>query len=368
MLAEGKCLKVREMGPEPENTDAIAGEGTRSWMRRWRPYAAAILIAVGALGTLVGSAISLYLLNRPTGVARREVLVEKGMTVSEIAGMLHRRGIIRSPALLRVLAVVGGTSRGLKAGTHRFHGGMTTQEVLEELRVPRAVTRSVTIPEGLRRERIAGILADELGLDAGKLAEMMADPRVAREHGVEADHLEGYLFPETYSFSVNAGEKQVVRRMVEHFHRVFDGGMRHRAREMGMSVHEVVTLASIIEGEARLDEERALISAVYHNRLRARMRLQADPTVQYAITDGPRRLFNRDYQVNSPYNTYRRRGLPPGPIMSPGEASLRAALYPEDVDYLYFVAQGDGSHIFSRTIAEHEGAKRRTRRARRRSW
>ena len=135
-----------------------------------------------------------------------------------------------------------------------------------------------------------------------------------------------------------------------------------------MSLHEVVTLASIIEGEARIDEERPVISAVYHNRLRQKMRLQADPTVQYALEDGPRRLFYRDYAIDSPYNTYRVRGLPPGPIMSPGEASLRAALHPADVDYVYFVSQGDGSHLFSRTAAEHGRAKSKTYRARRDGW
>jgi UPF0755 protein len=185
---------------------------------------------------------------------------------------------------------------------------------------------------------------------------------------VEAQTLEGYLFPETYKFSLAMAERQVVRLMVDHFFGILDSRMRRRARDMGMSVHEVVTMASIIEGEAVLDHERPLISAVYHNRLQKRMRLQADPTVQYAIPDGPRRLFNRDYRIDSPYNTYRHYGLPPGPIMSPGEASIRAAVDPAEVGYLYFVAQGDGSHIFSRTMQEHEAAKRKTRRARRNMW
>lgn len=135
-----------------------------------------------------------------------------------------------------------------------------------------------------------------------------------------------------------------------------------------MTIHEAVTMASIIEGEAQVAEERATISAVYHNRLKKGMRLQADPTVQYAIPDGPRRLFYKDYSYQSPYNTYRHRGLPPGPIMSPGAASLEAAVNPADVDYLYFVAKGDGSHLFTKTAAEHEAAKQKTKAARRKSW
>ena len=196
----------------------------------------------------------------------------------------------------------------------------------------------------------------------------MEDPEFCKTLGVDAESLEGYLFPETYKFSLMMAEEQVIRRLVKQFQRVFDSQMRAQASRMGMTVHETVSMASIIEGEAQVGDERPIISAVYHNRLKKRMRLQADPTVQYAIVDGPRRLFYKDYRIDSPYNTYRHRGLPPGPIMSPGEASLRAALYPAEVNYLYFVARGDGSHIFSRTTREHEKAKRETRWARRRSW
>jgi UPF0755 protein len=320
------------------------------------------------MGAVVGMMGAIYALNRPTGVRPREVTIKKGMSVAEIAGQLHREGVIRSPRLLRAFSVLNGTSRRLTAGVHRFHGRMTAWQVLLELEVPRDVTRDVTIPEGMRREHVARVLAESLGLDEQELLAITSDPALCRELGVEAQTLEGYLFPETYKFSLAMAERQVVRLMVDHFFGILDSRMRRRARDMGMSVHEVVTMASIIEGEAVLDHERPLISAVYHNRLQKRMRLQADPTVQYAIPDGPRRLFNRDYRIDSPYNTYRHYGLPPGPIMSPGEASIRAAVDPAEVGYLYFVAQGDGSHIFSRTMQEHEAAKRKTRRARRNMW
>ena len=327
-----------------------------------------LLATVIAVGTLVGVSAAVYLLNRPTGVPRKEVVIQKGMTVAQIARLLHREGIIRSPSLLRILSLVGGTSRRLTAGVHPFYGWMSTRDVLMELKVPRDITRDVTIPEGLWVKQMVRLLAEALELDGDTLTRLASDPAFCRALGVEADNLEGYLFPETYRFSLMMDEEQALRTMVEHFFTVFDRAMRARAREMDMSVHQVVTLASIIEGEAQQDSERALISAVYHNRLRRRMRLQADPTVQYAIADGPRRLFYRDYKVDSPYNTYRHSGLPPGPVMSPGEASLRAALYPAEVDYLYFVAQGDGSHTFSRTMREHDEAKRKTRWARRRTW
>ena len=344
------------------------GDGGLRWLEVSRRSVLVLLGVVVILGAVFGVMGAILALNRSTGVRSREVTIKKGMSVAEIAGLLHREGIIRSPRLLRTFSVLNGTSRRLTAGVHRFHGRMTAWQVLLELEVPRDVTRDVTIPEGLRREQVARVLAASLGLDEDKLLAITSDPALCRELGVEAETLEGYLFPETYRFSLAMTELQVVRLMVDHFSGVFDSEMRKRARDMGMSAREVVTLASIIEGEAVLDHERRLISAVYHNRLQKRMRLQADPTVQYAIPDGPRRLFNRDYKIDSPYNTYRHYGLPPGPILSPGEASIRAAVDPADVSYLYFVAQGDGSHIFSRTMQEHEAAKRKTRRARRNMW
>jgi UPF0755 protein len=327
-----------------------------------------ICVLVALLGSGAGIVSAVYLLNRPTGVGARDVRIEKGMSVNAIGRALYEEGVIRSPRFLRVLSLLAGTSRNLTAGVHPFHGAMTAWEVLRELEVPRDVTRDVTIPEGLDREQTAAMLADSLGLSLTRLLEITVDPEFCRRAGVPAETLEGYLFPETYRFSLSMDEAQVLELMVDHFFKVFDSTLLARAKKISMSLHEAVTMASIIEGEAQLDAERPVISAVYHNRLRKRMRLQADPTVQYAISDGPRRLFYRDYGIDSPYNTYRIRGLPPGPIMSSGEASLRAAVEPADVPFLYFVAQGDGSHLFSQTAAEHGRAKRKTYRARREVW
>ncbi len=358
---------MAEKDPFEETASSLREEGAAGG-RSSRRFAAGVLLCVGILGAVFGILGAVYMLNRPTGVSLRQVTVQKGMSVPQIARLLHREGIIRSPRLLQVFSILNGTSRRLTAGVHPFHGGMTAWRVLLELEVPRDVTRDVTLPEGLRREQTARLLAERLELDEAVLLRLTSDPEFCRELGVEADNLEGYLFPETYKLSLMMDEAQVVRLLVKHFFGIFDARLKARARERGMSVHEAVTLASIVEGEARLDAERPVISAVYHNRLKRRMRLQADPTVQYAIADGPRRLFNRDYKIDSPYNTYRHRGLPPGPILSPGETSLKAALYPADVDYLYFVARGDGSHLFSRTAKEHEAAKRKTRWTRRKTW
>ncbi|MCY3764563.1 MAG: endolytic transglycosylase MltG [Gemmatimonadetes bacterium] len=325
------------------------------------------IIALFGAG-IAGLLLVVLALNRPTGSGAKDIVIQKGMTVLQIGELLHREGVIRSPRLLVMFSVFDGTSRRLKAGMHRFPENLSTWEALKKLAFSRDEFRRVTLPEGMTLARTLAVLASELDLDHNKMRRLAYDPGYCRRLGVPADNLEGYLFPETYQIPLTRDEEQVIRMLVRHFFTVFDSTMAERAHQTGLSAHEVVTLASIIEGEALLDRERATISAVYHNRLEEGMFLQADPTVQYVIEDGPRRLFYRDYKIDSPYNTYRHRGLPPGPVMNPGAASLRAALYPEDVDYLYFVAKGDGSHVFSRTVREHEEAKRRTRSARRRSW
>lgn len=339
----------------------------RLWEQIGRPSRALTIVAP-VTAILFGLTFSFYVLNRPTGIPPKSIRIETGSTVTAIAKRLKKERVIRSPWLLRTLAVATGASRRLTAGDHPFDGRMTAWEVLQELQVPRDVTQSVTIPEGLRKERIVGILARKLKLDARRLSKLVNDPAFCEKLGIRAKNLEGYLFPETYRVSVSANEEQVLTVLVNQFHEVFDDRLRRQAERLGMSVHEAVTMASIIEGEAQVGSERRTISAVYHNRLKRGMRLQADPTVQYAIPDGPRRLFYKDYAYPSPYNTYRHNGLPPGPILSPGAGSLEAAVNPASVDYLYFVAKGDGSHVFTRTAAEHEAAKKQTQSARRKTW
>lgn len=327
---------------------------------------------VGGVGLFLCSILGLFgsawWFNQATGAPSQVVVIEQGMTVPEIGRRLHQAKLIRSPQLLRVFARLNGTGRRLMAGPHPFHGHMTTWQVLRELERPREKLVDITLPEGLRMEVVAKTLASKLRLNEALLLKLMRDPDFCRSLGVPAKTLEGYLFPETYKVSAATDEKKILTMLVSHFFAAFDAKMRTRSQKVGMTMHEVVILASIVEGEAQLDEERSTIAAVYLNRLKKNMRLQADPTVQYALPDGPRRLFYKDYQYKSPYNTYRNNGLPPGPISSPGKASMKAVLYPASVDYIYFVARGDGSHVFSRTSKEHEVAKQQTARARRKTW
>jgi UPF0755 protein len=169
---------------------------------------------------------------------------------------------------------------------------------------------------------------------------------------------EGYLYPNTYYFYYDTSPEDIIDTLVSQFWKEFDENLISRANELGLSVHEVVTLASIIEGEAMLDNERSTISSVYHNRLKINMKLQADPTIQYIIKGPPKTLSTRDLRIKSPYNTYQNYGLPPGPINNPGIQSIKAALYPLETNYLFFVAQGDGSHAFTTNEKDHEAAKR----------
>ncbi|HET7621112.1 MAG TPA: endolytic transglycosylase MltG, partial [Gemmatimonadaceae bacterium] len=207
-------------------------------------------------------------------------------------------------------------------------------------------------------------LTTELGVPEDSVRAAVRDSALRDELGITTPTLEGYLFPDTYIFSYGTQARAAVKELVRHFETVWQPEWNDRLRQLGMSRNEIVTLASIIEKEARLPEERPVISAVYHNRLRIGMPLQADPTVQYALGEHHERILYRDLEVESPYNTYRHTGLPPGPIASPGKASIEAALFPASVPYLYFVADSDGHHEFRSTFKEHREAKQRIRRER----
>jgi UPF0755 protein len=203
------------------------------------------------------------------------------------------------------------------------------------------------------------------GVDSAALLDEIRSPQRLERRHIDAPSLEGYLFPDTYVVPWGVSPAEVVSQMLDRLDAVFTDSLFARAVEIGMTPHEVLTLASIVEAEARVPAERPIISAVYHNRLRRGMRLEADPTVAYAMGGFRGRMLFVHLEIDSPYNTYRNKGLPPGPICSPGQAAIRAALYPDpDTDALYFVARGDGSHIFSKTLREHQTAVQKVRRAR----
>lgn len=300
---------------------------------------------------------SLLFLNSPTGLAAdREILVRSGMTARQIGRLLKAERVIRSERLFALAASLRGIDRKIEAGRYRFDGLSSTLVVVRDF-LKRALTVNVTIPEGLTMKSTAGILRREAGLDSALFVSLACDRKVAARSGIDAPTLEGYLFPDTYNLFIGSTEEACIEKMTGKFRQVFNDRLRRRVRETGLSLHQVVTLASIIEKESKIADERPMISAVFLRRLSVGRALESCVTVEYALGYHKARLSGSDVRFESPYNTYLHTGLPPGPIASPGRASLVAALYPAaDDGYLYFVARGDGSHIFSRSENDHLAA------------
>jgi len=290
--------------------------------------------------------------------------VEKGWSARRVLDRLSERGIVRGALPLRLACRLFYPGERFKAGEYLFATSLKTKDVLIQIFGGRIHLVPVTVPEGLTGDEMAGLLrpGDAAGADAFRRA--FLDVSLIADLDPRARDLEGYLFPNTYSLPRTAPEADLVAAMVAEFRQVFGESLRRRAAGLGMSVRDVVTLASLIEEETALPDERPLVSAVFHNRLRIGMKLDCDPTIAYALKREGRytgRLLTRDLKLPSSYNTYLHAGLPPGPISNPGRTSLEAALHPSPDSYLYFVARGDGGHRFSRTLGEHLDAVKKYR-------
>ncbi|HEV8341295.1 MAG TPA: endolytic transglycosylase MltG [Candidatus Binatia bacterium] len=285
-----------------------------------------------------------------------EVKVERGEPFSSVVRNLKDRGVIQNERLFSLWARLWATDRQIHWGLYRFELPLSLQEILDQMRLGRGVFYRVTIREGLTLKEIADLLEKEGVAKRDQFLKDASDPGLLSHAGLAADGFEGYLFPDTYYFTPFVTEREILVTMTTQFRRAFTSEMRLRAREIGLNLHEVVTLASLIEKEAGVDEERPLVSAVFHNRLKKKMLLQSDPTVIYGLKNFSGDLTRKDLQNRNPYNTYRILGLPPAPICSPSFASLMAALYPAPVPYLYFVSKNDGTHLFSVNFNEHDRA------------
>lgn len=278
------------------------------------------------------------------------------------AESLASADIVGSARAFRLYAKLRGHDRAIKPGMYELRPDASWEHVLTALRDGRGIVNPVTIPEGFRLRQIETLLAQRLGLNRDSLRAAFADSALRARLGVPIDTLEGYLFPDTYVFPPGTSARAVVTAMVRRFERRWKPEWTARLDTLRVTRHQVMTLASIVEGEAKLAPERPIIAAVYWNRLRRRMLLQADPTVQYALPQYQSRLMLRHLGVASAYNTYRNAGLPPGPIGAPGAASIEATLYPANVPHLYFVGFPDGHHEFRNTLAEHQAIARRAQR------
>jgi len=288
------------------------------------------------------------------------VVVDRGLSYSQIAERFTAAGMIREERLFLVLGRVFGIEHRAKAGRYRFASTSNMVDILKTLYKGATYRERVLVRPGKTMETVVEIMSSGAAVDSAGFAALIADSAFVERLGVPSSTAEGYLFPDTYDIEWQESPESVIRRMVAGFFKAFDETLRIRARQMDMTVNEVVVLASIIEKEAMLDSERPVISAVFHNRLKIGMKLQADPTVRYALRKWTGRVLYRDLEVQSPFNTYWAYGLPPRPICSPGLASLVAALYPVPGSKdLYFVARGDGGHFFSHDVRSHNQAKAR---------
>ena len=295
-----------------------------------------------------------------------QLKVVRGMSSQAIADQLAENNLIHNRWTFVFVTHLSGTSHRLQVGTYRLSGAMSIPQIIDHLKTGKVVTQRFVVPEGLTVVQIAKLWEKAgFGTEAA-FKQAVCDPEWLQKYKIGGETLEGYLFPNTYQFPDGATPQVILEIMLGEFEQRWTAEFTDEAKALGFSKHEVITLASIIEAEARVPDERPLVSAVFHNRLRRGWKLQADPTALYGLGNPDRPPRAADLRVDSPYNTYLYKGLPPGPICNPGWASILAALRPASVDYMYFVAIGDGRHHFSKTLREHQNMINKIRRNRRR--
>ena len=324
------------------------------------------------LGVILFSALAFYqlIINWPQAnpYAMVKVNIPKGANVTDVSRILKEMNIIANKQMFRIAVWALGHEKKLPAGSYTLNGARSNYQIIDQLVNGVPNLKRVTVQEGWTIKIIAAELEKVLGTDADEFIKLSENKSLLRKWNIKHDSFEGFLFPDTYYFLEDQNPKEIMDIMVKEYHNCVTDSLHARAQELGFNIKEMITLASIIEGEALYNSERPVISGVYHNRLKKGMKLQADPTIQYIINDGPRRLLNKDLKIESPYNTYLKKGLPPGPINNPGKESILAALYPMKNDYLFFVARGDGYHEFSKTEQEHNKAKRKFKANRKRNF
>jgi UPF0755 protein len=310
----------------------------------------------------LGIVLALATACRGGGTGEARVLVPRGATLRVAAESLAKNGVVQNATAFRVYAMIRGGDRSIRAGTYVFKRGLSWGEVLDDLRGGKGLQHSITIPEGWSLFQIVPQLARVLEAPVDSVQAAVRDTALLHALDIPTPTLEGYLFPDTYVFAEGTTPRAAVRTMVERFQQVWRPEWDQRLQALVMSRHDIMALASIVEKEARIPEERPVIAAVYMNRLKSRMLLQADPTVQYALGRHVSRVLYKDLEIDSPYNTYKNLGLPPGPIASPGRPSIVAALNPANVPYKFFVAYPDGHHEFTENFSAHSVAVRAARR------
>jgi UPF0755 protein len=319
-------------------------------------FRAELRVALVAAGCMLVAACG----GEPHGAPAR-VIIPRGASFAQATDSLAKAKVVGWPKAFRLYGRVTGGDRNIKPGTYLLKQGTPWSDIVSALNGGHGLVNTITIPEGYDTHQITPLLARTLRVPADSVKAAMRDTALLARLDIPNPTLEGYVFPDTYAFPIGTTARQAVREMVYAFERKWKPDWDASLTELKINRNDLVTMASIVEKEARVPEERPVIAAVYYNRLRKGMLLQADPTVQYALGRHVGRVFYKDLAIKSPYNTYINKGLPPGPIASPGVASLAAAAHPASVPYLYFVASRDGHHEFRMTLDEHVNAIRQVR-------
>ncbi len=283
----------------------------------------------------------------------RMVLIGSGQTFDSVTRILNEKEIIRSPLKFKLFARIKGFDRKVRAGEYLLSSSMSPEKILENLAEGKVYLYPVTIPEGYNINQIASLLEEKGVVKGAEFLKAANDPNFIEQLGIDAKNFEGYLFPDTYFFAKDVSPRKMISTMVKQFYTTFNPIWEKRVPDLNFSVHEIVTLASIIEKETGIAEERPLVSSVFHNRLNKNMFLQSDPTVIYGVENFDGNLTRKHLNTPTPYNTYTAGGLPPGPIANPGKASLEAALFPPESPYLFFVSKKDNTHFFSTNYDDH---------------
>jgi UPF0755 protein len=332
----------------------------KSWMKRTAALFGIFLLILSALAAVGLWQMKLFI-HTPAdkGGQQQVIIIETGKNLKAISKLLAQKKIVTNDKLFTLLVRYKKTARKIQAGEYSLSSAMTPEQILTALVKGRVLLHRLTVPEGMNLEETAQIVENSgFGSKIDFLA-LATNPKFVHRLKINADTLEGYLFPETYFFRQNTSHEKIIQQMVQRFHKVYNPQWEQRTLDLGFSLHEIVILASIIEKETGDSSERPIIASVFHNRLKRGMRLESDPTVIYGIPDFNGNITRKDLQTTTAYNTYRIKGLPKGPIASPGKLSLEAALFPASTDFIFFVSKKDTTHKFSRTLKEHNRAVRR---------
>jgi UPF0755 protein len=317
-----------------------------------------LFVSIGAAGVYLN--IVSYAQRPPnTAPVEQLVVVQSGQGFKPLSTLLYQKGVILNPFKFRLFARIRGYDKHIKAGEYMLSSAMTPEKILETMVAGRVHLHRLTIPEGYNLRQIAQAVENAGFATEADFLKAAEDPDFVHAKGIDAQTFEGYLFPDTYYFPKDVTPENIISAMVKRFWSVFKPEWKERAKTLGMTIHQVITLASIIEKETAVADERPIISSVFHNRLKRNMRLESDPTVIYGMGDYNGNITRKDLERPTPYNTYTIKGLPPGPISNTGAKAIEAALYPADGKFLYFVSKNNGTHHFSTNFKDHSRAVRK---------